>query len=71
MAHHAHPIPGNIYREMEPVPEDTPKIQGYDFNQGVDYRALMKSYLTTGLQATRWALAIQEINKMIERRQHR
>ncbi|XP_034084751.1 deoxyhypusine synthase-like [Gymnodraco acuticeps] len=69
MAHHAHPLPENTYREMEPVPEDTPKIQGYDFNQGVDYRALMKSYLTTGLQATRVGLAIQEINKMIERRQ--
>ncbi|KAK5856421.1 hypothetical protein PBY51_008017 [Eleginops maclovinus] len=66
MAHHAH-LPKNIYRKMEPVPEDTPKIQGYDFNQGVDYHAMMKSYFTTGLQATRVGLAIQEINRMIER----
>ncbi|XP_033500108.1 deoxyhypusine synthase-like [Epinephelus lanceolatus] len=69
MAHHIHPITGDLYRHTDPVPEDTPKVHGYDFNQGVDHRALLQSYLNTGFQATHFGLAIQEINNMIERRQ--
>ncbi|TNN80588.1 Deoxyhypusine synthase [Liparis tanakae] len=69
MAHHIHPLVGPLYRNFDPVPDDTPKIQGYDFNQGVDYRALLKSYLNTGFQATNFGLAIQEINNMIKRRE--
>ncbi|XP_042361361.1 deoxyhypusine synthase-like [Plectropomus leopardus] len=69
MAHHYHPISGTIYRETAPMPEDTPKVKGYDFNQGVDYCALLKTYCNTGLQATNVGLAIKEINSMIQRRQ--
>lgn len=65
MAHHIHPIPGDIYRNFDPVPDDTPKIQGYNFNQGVDYHALLQSYVNTGLQATNVGLAIQQINNMV------
>ncbi|XP_031144036.2 deoxyhypusine synthase-like [Sander lucioperca] len=68
MAHHNHPIVVDL-RKSAPMPEDTPKVQGYDFNQGVDYRTLLKAYLTTGYQATKVGLAIQKINAMIERRQ--
>uniref|UniRef100_UPI0037E8C419 deoxyhypusine synthase n=1 Tax=Semicossyphus pulcher TaxID=241346 RepID=UPI0037E8C419 len=50
------------------LPDDTPVIKGYDFNQGVDLQAVLKSYLTTGFQASRFGLAIQEINRMIEKR---
>lgn len=50
------------------LPEDMLKIKGYDFNQGVDLQAVLKSYLTTGFQASSFGLAIQEINKMIEKR---
>ncbi|XP_071383955.1 deoxyhypusine synthase isoform X2 [Centroberyx affinis] len=50
------------------LPEDMPKIRGYDFNQGVDHRALLQSYLTTGFQASSVGMAIQEINNMIEKR---
>ncbi|XP_017277475.1 deoxyhypusine synthase [Kryptolebias marmoratus] len=50
------------------LPEDSLKIRGYDFNQGVDMKALLKSYLTTGFQASSLGLAIQEINHMIEKR---
>lgn len=52
MARHVHQLSGDVYRNTDPIPEDTPKIQGYNFNQGVDHRALLQSYLTTGLQAT-------------------
>ncbi|XP_029364037.1 deoxyhypusine synthase [Echeneis naucrates] len=50
------------------LPEDMLKIKGYDFNQGVDLQAVLKSYLTTGFQASSLGLAIQEINHMIEKR---
>ncbi|AWP18802.1 putative deoxyhypusine synthase [Scophthalmus maximus] len=57
-----------IYRNTITLP-DTPKVQGYDFNQGVDHRALLQSFLSTGFQATNVGLAILQINSMIKRRQ--
>ena len=48
-----------------PLPEDAPRVQGYDFNQGVDHRALLQSYLNTGFQATNFGLAVQQINSMV------
>ncbi|XP_068434376.1 deoxyhypusine synthase [Clinocottus analis] len=50
------------------LPEDMPKIKGYDFNQGVDLQAVLNSYITMGFQASSLGLAIQEINLMIEKR---
>ncbi|XP_070703836.1 deoxyhypusine synthase-like [Pempheris klunzingeri] len=69
MSHHIHPMIGDLFRQTEPVPEDVPKVRGYDFNQGVDHRALLQSFLTTGFQATNFGLAVQELNNMIKRRQ--
>lgn len=60
-----------IYRKTVPISEDTPKVQGYDFNQGVDHRALLQSYLNTGFQATNFGLAIQQINSMVRWVLHR
>lgn len=65
MARHIHAIPGDIYRKVDPLPVDLPLVKGYNFNQGVDYRALLRSYLTTGLQATNVGVAIQLINTMV------
>lgn len=67
--HHHHPLLGDVYRPCAPVPEDTPQIKGYDFNRGVDHRALLQSYYTTGFQATYFGLAVNEINAMIKKRQ--
>lgn len=50
------------------LPDDMLKIKGYDFNQGVDHRKLLQSYITTGFQASSLGLAIQEVNRMIEKR---
>ena len=44
------------------------KVKGYDFNQGVDYHALLQSYKYSGFQATNFGLAVEEINKMISKR---
>ncbi|XP_068509449.1 deoxyhypusine synthase isoform X2 [Syngnathus scovelli] len=57
-----------VLKASSDLPEDLPKIKGYDFNQGVDLQAVLRSYLTTGFQASSLGLAIQEINQMIEKR---
>lgn len=54
-----------VLKPSHDLPEDMPKIRGYDFNQGVDLQAVLKSYLTTGFQASSLSLAIQEINHMV------
>ncbi|XP_018800545.1 PREDICTED: probable deoxyhypusine synthase [Bactrocera latifrons] len=46
--------------------ENTPIVRGYDWNQGIDYSKLFESYVNTGFQATNLALAIREINLMVE-----
>jgi len=42
------------------------KIEGYDFNKGIDYEKIIDSYLSTGFQASHFAKAIEIIEKMIE-----
>lgn len=54
-----------VLKRSERIPEGTPQVQGYDFNQGVDYSKLLESYVHTGFQATNLGLAIKEINKMV------
>jgi len=45
--------------------DDHEVIKGYDFNQEFDFDQMMKSYYTTGFQATNVAKAIENINKML------
>ncbi|KAM9115507.1 deoxyhypusine synthase [Pangshura tecta] len=47
------------------LPEASLQVRGYDFDRGLDHRALLQSYLTTGFQATSFGQAVQEINRMI------
>lgn len=46
------------------MPEGSIKIQGYDFNKGVDHNALLDSFMTSGFQASNFGMAVEEINKM-------
>ncbi|CAM4338908.1 unnamed protein product [Leuciscus chuanchicus] len=68
----AHPAPSvardAVLMESTPLPQDMLQIKGYDFNQGVDHHALLQSFLTTGFQASSFGQAVQEINRMIEKR---
>jgi len=41
-------------------------IKGYDFDEGVDYDKLIKSFSSTGFQASHLSRAIEIVNKMIE-----
>lgn len=59
--------PNYIYRQTIQIPEDTPKVRGYDFNQGVDHQALLQSFYNTGFQATNFGLAVNQINMMVRR----
>jgi deoxyhypusine synthase len=45
--------------------EQSWEIKGYDLNKGIDYDKILKSYLTTGFQATNFGNAVKEINKMV------
>lgn len=54
----------NILKESADV--DGIKIEGYDFNQGVDYSKIVKSFASTGFQASHLSQAIEITNKMIE-----
>jgi deoxyhypusine synthase len=47
-------------------PIDTTVVQGYNWNQGLDYHKLIASFRTTGFQATSFSKACEQINKMIE-----
>lgn len=41
-------------------------VGGYDFNNGINYEEVLKSYQKTGFQATNFCAAIDEINKMLK-----
>ncbi|KAK3088444.1 hypothetical protein FSP39_019300 [Pinctada imbricata] len=51
-----------------PMPLGTDTVRGYDFNDGVDYHKLLESYARSGFQATNFGKAVQEINKMIDKK---
>lgn len=41
------------------------QVKGYDWSKGLDYSALLDSYMTSGFQATNFGRAVEEINKMV------
>ncbi|XP_063966152.1 deoxyhypusine synthase-like [Lytechinus pictus] len=51
------------------MPEGSVKVKGYDFNEGIDYHKLLQSFKTCGFQATNLGLAIEEIQKMISKKE--
>lgn len=54
----------NLLRESEDV--SGIKIKGYDFNKGVNYKEIIKSFQTTGFQASHFSKAIEITNNMIK-----
>lgn len=47
------------------LPSESTQVRGYDFNRGVDYRALLEAFGTTGFQATNFGRAVQQVNAMV------
>ncbi|KAJ2799820.1 hypothetical protein H4S07_005336, partial [Coemansia furcata] len=46
-----------VFASSSQIAEGTKSIRGYDFENGVDYNALLKSYATTGFQAASFSRA--------------
>jgi deoxyhypusine synthase len=56
----------NVYVETTSKLNDGMVVRGYDFNKGLDYEAIFKSYIHTGFQATSLGQGIDIINAMIK-----
>uniref|UniRef100_A0A182PRZ2 Trafficking protein particle complex subunit 2-like protein n=1 Tax=Anopheles epiroticus TaxID=199890 RepID=A0A182PRZ2_9DIPT len=57
-----------VLQESSKLPEDTPKVRGYDWNEGYSYERLFSTYVHSGFQATNLGQAIEEVNKMLAAR---
>lgn len=55
-----------VFKESESLEGKCEKIEGYDFNQGVDYSRLLSSMLTTGFQASNLGDAFKVVNQMVK-----
>ena len=55
-----------VLKKSVEMPKDAIQVKGYDFNQGVNYEELLKSFLTTGYQATHLGQAIEITKEMIQ-----
>jgi deoxyhypusine synthase len=56
----------NVYHESPDRLEGHAEVKGYDFNNGLDYEKVFKSYLHTGFQASYLGESIEIVNKMIK-----
>ena len=54
-----------VLKASEKMPEGSTTVKGYDFNNGLDYAALLASYKLSGFQATNFGKAVDEINNMV------
>lgn len=59
-----------VLQESVPMPKDTVVVEGYDWNKGINYQELFKTYIHSGFQATNFGKAVVEIDKMLEFRKH-
>ncbi|KAL4827919.1 hypothetical protein H8958_006135 [Nasalis larvatus] len=57
-----------VLKHSSTLPPESTQVRGYDFTRGVDYRALLKAFGTTGFQATNFGRAVQQVNAMIEKK---
>jgi deoxyhypusine synthase len=46
------------------MPEGSMEVKGYDFNHGIDYDKIFESMMSSGFQATNFAMAVEQIQKM-------
>lgn len=54
-----------VLKHSSALPFESAQVRGYDFNRGVDYRALLEAFGTTGFQATNFGRAVQQVNAMV------
>jgi len=51
--------------QSKPMPKDALTVEGYDFNEGINYEKLLGSMKRTGFQALHFGQAVDEINRML------
>ena len=54
-----------VLQPSSSLPQGTPTIRGYDFNNGLDLSGIMDSMITTGCQASALGQACNEVNRMV------
>ncbi|GAV91076.1 DS domain-containing protein [Cephalotus follicularis] len=59
-------VHSTVFRESESLESKCIKIEGYDFNHGVNYSQLLKSMVSTGFQASNLGDAIEVVNQMLD-----
>ncbi|PIA36058.1 hypothetical protein AQUCO_03400158v1 [Aquilegia coerulea] len=59
-------VHSTVFKESEILEGKCKKIEGYDFNKGVNYSELMKSMVSTGFQASNLGEAIEVVNQMLD-----
>jgi deoxyhypusine synthase len=52
-------------KSNDPLLQQLEIVKGYDFNGEIDYNLLLKNYMKIGFQATHFAKAVQETNRMV------
>lgn len=65
-AHVLESVRSAVFKESENLEGHCTKIEGYDFNRGVDYSELLKSMISSGFQASNLGDAIQVVNQMLD-----
>lgn len=55
-----------VFKQSETLEGSCIKIEGYDFNRGIDYPELLHSMISTGFQASNLGDAIQVVNQMVD-----
>ncbi|TYK06205.1 deoxyhypusine synthase-like isoform X1 [Cucumis melo var. makuwa] len=55
-----------VFKETENLEGKSIKIEGYDFNQGLNYSNLIRSMISTGFQAFNLGDAIEVVNQMLD-----
>ena len=58
-------VHSTVFKESENLEGQCIKIEGYDFNQGVNHSQLLKSMVSTGFQASNLGDAIEVVNQMV------
>lgn len=58
-------VRSTVFKESETLEGKLVKIEGYDFNQGINYSQLLNSMVSTGFQATNLGEAIAVVNNMV------
>lgn len=59
-------VRSTVFKESETLEGKLVKIEGYDFNQGINYSQLLNSMVSTGFQATNLGEAIAVVNNMLD-----